>query len=212
MAAAEYGWIFVEVAAAAGVNTDLAFVHLTARAKAAAANLLKQQQQQSSSSSAQPPPSLAQPAPLAIAATASNQTPRSSQPASQPASTNATAVSTDSAAAAASVPPPASVAVSAPRPVAAAAATHQITPNASATMTMAHASANAADMDLQILERELQQISTALENGATFVFVRAVLRFILLVFSFHLRVRSMIRNPMVTQLSHISFFASQFCF
>ena len=32
-------------------------------------------------------------------------------------------------------------------------------------MTMAHASANAADMDLQILERELQQISTALENG-----------------------------------------------
>jgi hypothetical protein len=156
MAAAEYGWIFVEVSAAASVNTDLAFVHLTARAKAAAANLLKQQQQQSASSSALPPASATERVPL--------QKPHSSQPLTQ----SVPAASVNAAAAesvvSASVPP------SAATPISAASASQQMTPNPSATMTAAGASASApsasaADMDLQILERELQQISTALENG-----------------------------------------------
>ena len=164
MAAAEYGWIFVEVSAVAGVNTDLAFVHLTARAKAAASNLLKQRQQQSASSSALPPSSATERVPL--------QKPHSSQPVVQ----SVPAASANAAAAESVVS--ASVAPSAATPISAAAAavpkpasvSQQMTPNPSATTAVAGVSASApsasaADMDLQILERELQQISSALENG-----------------------------------------------
>jgi hypothetical protein len=72
---------------------------------------------------------------------------------------------------------------------------------------MANSSANAADMDLQILERELQQISTALENGTIIVFLHAVLCFILLVLMFHLRAIFMIRNLCLLSYLQLYYFS-----
>ena len=116
MAAAEQGWVFVELNALdPNGGSQLCFVHLCARARSAAAALFKRLHRAATLPSA-PAPSLT------------------------------TALDAD----APSISAP--VATLAPVPV--------------SMVSPTPAGVAAPDMDLQVLERELQQISTALENGA----------------------------------------------